>query len=376
MQAATCGSAHALLTTTRVQNVTLGGTGKEIGDRHPKVGNHALIGCGASVLGNINIGVGAQIAAGSLVLKTVEPHTLVAGSPAQYVRDVSGNPATLLQQWLQPADAQAAADGPQQRVTVTGLEVQTYQRADGERQLDAESMLFGGGGSVDRGDRDAAARAQAAPEPAGKKPEGAVAGNQPVGAVKGNRAVGAGVEAAAWRKLAGSADRLAASLSAAKAAEAASNGRRHADAAAPSSAASDSGQMSGNESDAAGPPEQRAPAYLTAGSRALSERERKAVHEQQEAALAAAVRSGREDDALQYGGEDAWGGDERVAAGAHTSRDSEGELRYGGDGDTDGDAARGAPRRAREREAVAATTSDQEAERLWGERHAEPEFFI
>ena len=130
-----------------MQNVTLGGTGKEIGDRHPKVGNHVLIGCGASVLGNITIGVGAQIAAGSLVLKPVEPHTLVAGSPAKYVRDVSGNPAALLQQWLQPSDDPHTNSGnaqrPEQRVTVTGLEVPTYQKSTGERQLDAESALFG-----------------------------------------------------------------------------------------------------------------------------------------------------------------------------------------------------------------------------------------
>ncbi|XP_039780117.1 probable serine acetyltransferase 2 isoform X1 [Panicum virgatum] len=57
-----------------MQGVTLGGTGKEHGDRHPKIGQGALIGAGATILGNINVGEGAMIAAGSLVLKDVPPH--------------------------------------------------------------------------------------------------------------------------------------------------------------------------------------------------------------------------------------------------------------------------------------------------------------
>ncbi|KAK2966859.1 hypothetical protein RJ640_027818, partial [Escallonia rubra] len=65
-----------------MQGVTLGGTGKEIGDRHPKVGQGALIGASATILGNIKIGEGAMIAANSLVLKDVPPHSMVAGIPA------------------------------------------------------------------------------------------------------------------------------------------------------------------------------------------------------------------------------------------------------------------------------------------------------
>ncbi|GFR50325.1 hypothetical protein Agub_g12376, partial [Astrephomene gubernaculifera] len=82
-----------------LQNVTLGGTGKEIGDRHPKVGDNVLIGACATILGNISIGKGAQIAAGSLVLKPVPPHTLVAGSPAKEVGPVAGNPALSMRHW-------------------------------------------------------------------------------------------------------------------------------------------------------------------------------------------------------------------------------------------------------------------------------------
>ncbi|KAF3440863.1 hypothetical protein FNV43_RR19149 [Rhamnella rubrinervis] len=68
-----------------MQGVTLGGTGKEIGDRHPKVGDGALIGASANILGNIKIGEGAMIAAGSLVLKDVPPRSMVAGIPAKVI---------------------------------------------------------------------------------------------------------------------------------------------------------------------------------------------------------------------------------------------------------------------------------------------------
>ena len=68
-----------------MQSVTLGGTGKESGDRHPKVDSGVLISAGSKVLGNIRIGEGAMIAAGSVVLKDVPPHTIAAGVPAKIV---------------------------------------------------------------------------------------------------------------------------------------------------------------------------------------------------------------------------------------------------------------------------------------------------
>jgi serine O-acetyltransferase len=68
-----------------LHGVTLGGTGKESGDRHPKVRQGVLIGAGASVLGNIEIGTGAKIAASSVVLDPVPPHCTVAGIPARVV---------------------------------------------------------------------------------------------------------------------------------------------------------------------------------------------------------------------------------------------------------------------------------------------------
>ncbi|KAI4314636.1 hypothetical protein L6164_027524 [Bauhinia variegata] len=68
-----------------MHGVTLGGTGKEIGDRHPKIGEGALIGASATILGNIRIGEGAMVVAGSLVLKEVPPHSMVAGTPANVI---------------------------------------------------------------------------------------------------------------------------------------------------------------------------------------------------------------------------------------------------------------------------------------------------
>ncbi len=69
-----------------LQNVTLGGTGKEVGDRHPKIRRGVMIGAGAEILGNIEIGAYSKIAAGSVVQKPVPAHCTVAGVPATVVR--------------------------------------------------------------------------------------------------------------------------------------------------------------------------------------------------------------------------------------------------------------------------------------------------
>ncbi|OMH33997.1 serine O-acetyltransferase [Motiliproteus sp. MSK22-1] len=68
-----------------LQSVTLGGTGSETGDRHPKIRTGVLIGAGATVLGNIEVGEGAKIGAGSVVLSPVPAHTTVVGVPAKVV---------------------------------------------------------------------------------------------------------------------------------------------------------------------------------------------------------------------------------------------------------------------------------------------------
>ena len=69
-----------------LHDVTLGGTGKETGDRHPKVRGGVLIGAGAKILGNIEIGEGSLVGAGSVVLQAVPAHCTVAGVPAKIVR--------------------------------------------------------------------------------------------------------------------------------------------------------------------------------------------------------------------------------------------------------------------------------------------------
>ncbi len=68
-----------------MQSVTLGGTGNETGDRHPKIRSGVLISTGAKVLGNIEVGTGAEVGAGSVVLENVPPHTTVVGVPARKV---------------------------------------------------------------------------------------------------------------------------------------------------------------------------------------------------------------------------------------------------------------------------------------------------
>lgn len=68
-----------------LHGVTLGGTGKDVGDRHPKIRNGVLLAAGAKVLGNIEVGHCARVAAGSVVLSPVPHNTTVAGVPARVV---------------------------------------------------------------------------------------------------------------------------------------------------------------------------------------------------------------------------------------------------------------------------------------------------
>ncbi|MEW6706191.1 MAG: serine O-acetyltransferase [Pseudomonadota bacterium] len=85
-----------------LQGVTLGGTGKEHGDRHPKVRTGVMIGAGAKILGNIEVGAMSKVAAGSVVLKNVPPHCTVAGIPARVVRihQASSFPSLEMDQML------------------------------------------------------------------------------------------------------------------------------------------------------------------------------------------------------------------------------------------------------------------------------------
>jgi serine O-acetyltransferase len=88
-----------------LQGVTLGGTGKETGDRHPKSGHNVMIGAGAKVLGNIHVGDCSRIASGSVVLKEVPRETTVAGVPAKVVGPAGcPEPARSMDQRLAPDD--------------------------------------------------------------------------------------------------------------------------------------------------------------------------------------------------------------------------------------------------------------------------------
>ncbi|MBI0435202.1 serine O-acetyltransferase [Roseomonas sp. KE0001] len=84
-----------------LQGVTLGGTGKECGDRHPKIRHGVLIGAGAKVLGNIEVGACARVAAGSVVLKPVPSGSTVAGVPARVVGQAGcAEPSRAMNQML------------------------------------------------------------------------------------------------------------------------------------------------------------------------------------------------------------------------------------------------------------------------------------
>jgi serine O-acetyltransferase len=89
-----------------LQDVTLGGTGKEDGDRHPKIRQGVLIGAGAKILGNIEVGSCSKVAAGSVVLRPVPPHSTVAGVPARVIGEAGcREPARSMDQMVADFDS-------------------------------------------------------------------------------------------------------------------------------------------------------------------------------------------------------------------------------------------------------------------------------
>ena len=84
-----------------LQDVTLGGTGKETGDRHPKIRHGVMIGAGSKILGNIEVGCCSRVAAGSVVLKPVPRGTTVAGVPARVIGEAGcSDPSHSMEQRL------------------------------------------------------------------------------------------------------------------------------------------------------------------------------------------------------------------------------------------------------------------------------------
>lgn len=92
------------------QGVTLGGTGKEKGKRHPTLGNHVVVGTGAKVLGSITIGDHVKIGAGSVVIRPVPDHSTVVGIPGRVVRTRIENEGQLAHGSLPDPEGQAIED--------------------------------------------------------------------------------------------------------------------------------------------------------------------------------------------------------------------------------------------------------------------------
>jgi serine O-acetyltransferase len=97
------------------QGVTLGGTGKEKGKRHPTIGNNVVIGTGAKVLGNIRIGDHVKVGAGSVVVHSVPDHSTVVGVPGRIVR-TRGEPVETLEHGNLPDPEGQAMDELTRRI--------------------------------------------------------------------------------------------------------------------------------------------------------------------------------------------------------------------------------------------------------------------
>ncbi|NPV52358.1 MAG: serine O-acetyltransferase [Firmicutes bacterium] len=104
---------------TLYQGVTLGGTGKEKGKRHPTIGNNVVISAGAKVLGSFRVGDGAKIGAGAVVLKPVPPCSTVVGVPGRVVvQDGKRVPGIDLEHGNLPDPVQAAFEAMQKRIAM------------------------------------------------------------------------------------------------------------------------------------------------------------------------------------------------------------------------------------------------------------------
>ncbi|MCX6635983.1 MAG: serine O-acetyltransferase [Acidobacteria bacterium] len=116
------------------QGVTLGGTGKERGKRHPTVGNHVVIGTGAKVLGNIRIGDCVKIGAGSVVVHPVPDHSTVVGIPGRVVR-IAGEPVPeqMLEHGQLPDPEAQEIDDLRQRVGELEAQVRAIRDQTGRR---------------------------------------------------------------------------------------------------------------------------------------------------------------------------------------------------------------------------------------------------
>lgn len=119
---------------TLYQGVTLGGTGKDTGKRHPTIGNGVLIGAGASVLGPFTVGDGARIGAGAIVLKEVAPGCTVVGNPGRVVRCNGRSPSEDLDQVRLPDPVAAEIEGLRRQLEAIRAELNELRRAASQPQ--------------------------------------------------------------------------------------------------------------------------------------------------------------------------------------------------------------------------------------------------
>ena len=119
------------------QGVTLGGTGKEKGKRHPTLGNHVVVGSGAKVLGNIVIGNYVKVGAGSVVVKPVPDHSTVVGIPGRIVRQ-HGEPLDteddILQHGRLPDPIGQAFEEMSKRIGALEKQIDTLRDAESEHK--------------------------------------------------------------------------------------------------------------------------------------------------------------------------------------------------------------------------------------------------
>ena len=114
---------------TIYQGVTLGGTGKDVGKRHPTVGNGVMIGAGAKVLGPFTIGDNTNIAAGSVVLHAIPANSTAVGSPARVVKH-NGRRVDDLDQVHMPDPVQAELDRLKARISHLEAQLEDLGSAD------------------------------------------------------------------------------------------------------------------------------------------------------------------------------------------------------------------------------------------------------
>ena len=114
------------------QDVTLGGTGKEKGKRHPTLGNNIVIGGGAKILGNITIGDYSRIGAGSVVIQSVPDHSTVVGIPGRIVRQRGTEPEGKLDHCKMPDPEGQLIAQLTRRIEVLEVEIK-QMREDSQR---------------------------------------------------------------------------------------------------------------------------------------------------------------------------------------------------------------------------------------------------